>query len=49
MPVLTLHTKWPFLALSLAFGAAVLLLVLLRGSAPEAAKASSLRAPGSRR
>ncbi|TMK26826.1 MAG: DUF4331 domain-containing protein [Actinobacteria bacterium] len=41
MPVLTLNTKWPFLALTLAFGAAVLLLVLLRGAAPEAAKASS--------
>jgi hypothetical protein len=41
MPVITLNTKWPFLALTLAFGAAVLLLVLLRGAAPEAAKASS--------
>jgi hypothetical protein len=41
MPVLTLNTKWTFLALTLSFGAAVLLLVLLRGAAPEAAKASS--------
>ena len=41
MPVMTLNTKWPFITLALTLGAAILLLVLLRAAAPDAAMASS--------
>src|SRR5205807_459118 len=41
MPAITLKRKWPLFVLALVFGATALLLVLLRGAAPEAAKASS--------
>jgi hypothetical protein len=41
MPAITLKGKWPLFVLALAFGAVALLLVLLRGAAPEAAMASS--------
>src|SRR5207253_8390633 len=41
MPAITLNRKWPLFVLALAFGAAVLLLVLMRGAAPDTAKASS--------
>jgi uncharacterized protein DUF4331 len=41
MVAITLNRKWSFVSLALAFGAAALTAVLLRGAAPEAAKASS--------
>ena len=41
MPENTLNTKWPLIALAVALGAVALVLVLLRGAAPDAAKASS--------
>jgi hypothetical protein len=41
MPAITLNRKWPLFVLVLAFGAVALVLVLVRGAAPEAAKASS--------
>jgi len=41
MPAITLNRKWPLFVLALALGAAALLLVLMRGAAPDTAKASS--------
>ena len=41
MPAVMLNRRWPYLALALGFGAAALVLLLVRGAGPEAAKASS--------
>ena len=41
MPAIARDRKWPLVVLALAFGAVALVLVLVRGAAPEAAKASS--------